>query len=165
MASWEKLVALASWVTAGLLVAGVFAFGAASAAAQGPGAGGDEYSEGIPNGEGQQPTKGAGSNSGGGPTSTPGGTTLPPQAEAALDKQGADGAAAAQLASGTNPSQRGTAQGEGAGGGSAAKAVEGAAAAGGSSGGMGVAFPIALGVSAVSLLLLLFLRRRSLGDG
>src|SRR5687768_63026 len=67
-----------------------------------PGAGGDEYSEALPNGGGAAPTKDIKD----GP-----GDVLPPAAARGLAAQGTDGATAAELAAATAPPSTGRGRG------------------------------------------------------
>ncbi len=127
-----------------------------------PEAGGDHPSDSVKNGKG-------------------GGGALAPDAARALRALGADGVAAADLAASTAPVSSATDRGSGHGAGGSGRAGEGAgskagdpsgigrvvASAVGSSnpGGMGVAFPLILGASLLSIALVVLLRVRQRGQG
>jgi hypothetical protein len=155
-----------------------------------PGAGGDKPSGGGQGGSGDG-EGGSGGGSGGGSSESGSGsgadTTsqgLPPDVVEQFEQQGADGAAAADLAQSNSPGQGGGGGGgqSGSGGQQAGEGSEigsdgGQSGVGGvvekvvgtnsssDSDGMGAALPIILGASALGALLFLFLRRRGLGPG
>jgi hypothetical protein len=145
-----------------------------------PGAGGNQPGQGGSGGGGQGGSGGAGDGGGsGGGTVTDQG--LPADVVEQFAQQGADGAAAADLAQSNSPSQGG--EGGQSGGGHQGDEGSQIGSGGGQNGvrgviekvvgansssdsdGMGVALPLILGASAVGALLLVLLRRRGLGPG
>lgn len=135
-----------------------------TATAQGPGgnAGVDEYTETVPAGGGSNPS----SDPGGGGSGGSGEDALTPAQVAALEEQGPDGAAAAQLAQSTGPDRASDQRsGDNSGGVSTQPSGESGIvgalgdAADGSESGMGVALPIILGVALLGALGFLVARR------
>lgn len=137
-------------------------------------AGVDEYSEQVPGGGGNQPSNPNAGGGGSGGSGDPDGGPLTPAQVAALEAQGADGAAAASLAQQTGPDStagRGGAGDGSAGGGGGSAADDGGGLteiagniAGGSDSGMGVALPLILGAALIGALAFVVMRRRGGGQ-
>jgi len=161
-----------------------------------PGAGVGEYTENIPGAGGDQSNGGGGANqggsggganqggsggAGGGDDSAPGtvtGASLPPAVVDEFQQQGANGAAAAELAQSTSPSgsKPGGGESSGNGGGEVAPGGGQGGVAGvveslvgdnasSQSDGIGVALPIILGSALLGAFLFSLARRRGLGPG
>jgi len=169
-----------------LAVVAMFAFPGVAFGQGGSGA--DAYEENIPGGGGNTP-----SNDNGGQSGTDGGSSLPEGTQGALEEQGADGAAAANLAEQTGPggngsrgdNSTGSGAGNGAGSGSSpdgevnltpaddkpAGSSSGSGIdevvgelAGGSDDGMGILLPIILGSVLVAGVAFVLIRRSSGGS-
>ena len=130
------------------------------ASAQGPG-GSDEYVEQLPGAGGDQPSQNSAEDGEDPETAEP----LAPAAEEALDEQGADGNAAAELAQATGPdgggdSAEGGGSESGSGGGSGLPDVVGNVAGEADDSGMGVLLPLVIGGTVVAALAFVIVRRR-----
>jgi hypothetical protein len=131
----------------------------------------DEYTENVPGAGGDRPTRDVDGGSGEGS-----GSTLPPASSGALATEGADGAAAADLAQATAPARE-PGGSDGAGDGSTTRDRAGAdgglpsvgdvvagVGGGSDSDGLGIVLPIILGSVLVGALLFLLARRRRQGE-
>jgi hypothetical protein len=131
-----------------------------------------QYTENVPGAGGDKPSDdlGGGSGSGGSGSGSAGSDAgLPPGTADALESQGPDGQAAANLAQATSPGRgedgadRAGGDAPGADDGSAIGDVIGQLGAS-DSGGMGIALPIVLGLSLVAAAVLVLARRRRVGQ-